>query len=56
MNLVAKEHLHAMGAQQFAPANPHNDDDDDVFPLWTYDPPSTVKKRLAGNVLLMQLC
>ena len=46
---MAEEHLHAMGARQFPPAKPNNDDD--PFPVFTYQAPTTVCKRLAGNVI-----
>lgn len=42
-----------MGMRQFPPKVAHNDDDE--YPLWTHNVPSTVRKRLAGNVIWMQL-
>ena len=42
----AKEHMHAMGCPQF----PGYGDPSDPFPIHEFDPPSTSKKRLAGNV------
>lgn len=46
--LTNKEHLHAMGVRQFPPQDANSDDDD--FPLWSYQPPATIVKKLAGNV------
>ena len=49
--MLPQEHLHAMGVCQFEkhslPGEP--------FPLFTYQLPSTVCKRVAGNAPCLQL-
>lgn len=46
----SQEHLHSMGICQFKDHAPPGE----AFPTFSYNPPSTVKKRLAGNVLRRQ--
>ena len=47
---LVQEHLHLMGIPVF----PEHSDPSDPCPVFTYNPPATVKKRLAGNVSRLQ--